>query len=929
MQFSYSPSTLWERLSEIATFLPSQGSILREGLFLPAAARLFRATESGDVGMNTKPLFTRTRLLGLSLVGLLSIGAVKLFAQDPQNQAYPDPGDQDQVQQQLSDGDIDYNGDPQQDPPSRVARLSYIDGSVSLQPGGQGDWGAATRNRPVTIGDKIWSDNNSKVELQAGQASIHVSSMTALSFLNLDDQTTQMRLAEGTINFRVREMREGDVYEVDTPNVAFTVTQAGAFRVEVNENGDGTRVTAIRGEGQVIAEGQTYTIHAGERGEFNGIDNVSYFVASAPAPDDFDRWSNDRDRRDDNSVSAKYVSREVPGYSDLDDNGTWSEEPDYGAVWYPNAVDVGWAPYSNGYWNYIGPWGWTWVDYSPWGFAPYHYGRWAYIGNRWGWCPGPYYARPIYGPAFVGFLGGSHWSLGFGFGGGFGGGVGWFPLGPRECYRPWYRTSNAYYRNVNIHNTFIRNTNVFNGRGNFNYAYARNSRAVTVASRSNFVGGHAINRGSIRVNDANLRGAQVTNRVNFQPTRQSYMGANASRGNVSRPSAAVQNRYVVARNMPSARAGNMPVRTFGNGNNGRGGFNGPAMGRAAQMNSAANNNRPGFANGGNGNRGNGNVPNNGGFRSDSNRPNFNQNGRSGNDGAQNRGQFNSSRGGFDNNQGGMTPRQRELANDKPQSHMRNAPDASNGRSWSAQGNTTDRGRAPSGFGSDARNNSPRDTSPNNSANRGSFNNRAGDNGSRNSNMIRGDRPSRANGANGNGGNRADGNNRSYNPPQRGADGYSSDRPNNSNGNNRTYNAPQRGAGGFSSDRPANNSNGNGRSYNPPQRSSGGVHDRPSSYNMGSMGGNRGYSQPSYGNRGSSQPNFAGRGSQPSFGGGGNRGNSQPRFSAPSAPSRSMGGGGGRPSGGGGGASRGSGGGGTRGGGGGGSPRGGGSSHGRH
>jgi hypothetical protein len=894
--------------------------------------------------MNSKPLFTKTRLLGLAIVALLSIGAMKLLAQDPQNPGYQDPGYQDQGQQ-LPDNDVSYNGDPQQDPPSRVARLSYIDGTVSFQPGGQGDWGAATRNRPVTIGDKIWSDNNSRAELQAGQASVHISSMTALSFLNLDEQTTQMRLAEGTINFRVREMREGDVYEVDTPNLAFTVTQAGAFRVEVNENGDGTRVTAIRGEGQVIANGQTYTIHTGERGEFNGTDNVSYFVASAPAPDDFDRWSNDRDHRDDNSISAKYVSRDVPGYSDLDDNGTWSEEPDYGAVWYPNVVDAGWAPYSYGYWNYIGPWGWTWVDYSPWGFAPYHYGRWAYIGSRWGWCPGPYYARPIYGPAFVGFLGGSHWGVGFSFGGGWGGGgIGWFPLGPRECYRPWYHTSNAYYRNVNIHNTYIRNTDVFNGRGNSNYAYARNARAVTVASRNNFVGGHAINRGAFRVNEANLRGAQVMNRANFAPTRQSYMGAATNRGNIARPSQAVQNRYVVARTTPGAAASHMPVRTFGNGNNslGRGGFNNdrPAMGRAAETNRAANNNRPSFANGGNVNRGNGNGPNNGGFRSDSNRPNFGQNNGGVNQGGQNRGQLNNGRG-FDNTQGGMTARQRELSQDKPQSHMRTAPDSGNGRngrSWSAQGNSTDRGRAPAGFGSDARNNSSRDNSMNDSPNRAQNRGSSGDR-SANANTIRNDRPSwvhGANGSNANGGNRPDGSNRTYSPPQRGSGGYASDRPNNSNGNNRSYTAPQRGSGDFSSDRPANSSNGNGRSYNPPQRSSGGVHDRQSSYNMG---GNRGYSQPNYGNRGYSQPNFGGRGSQPSFGGG-NRGNSQPRYSAPTAPSRSYsapsapsrsygGGGGGRPSGGGG-SPRSSGGGSSRGGGGGGgSPHGGGSSHGRH
>src|ERR1041385_124882 len=114
----------------------------------------------------------------------------------------------------------------------------------------------------------------------------------------------------------------------------------------------------------------------------------------------------------------------------------------------PSDVDIGGAPYSYGYWSYIGPWGWTWVGYEPWGFAPYHYGRWAFIGSRWGWCPGPYYARPIYGPAFVGFLGGG-FSVGFGFGGG----IGWFPLGPHEPFRPWYHTSAIYFRNVNFNNT--------------------------------------------------------------------------------------------------------------------------------------------------------------------------------------------------------------------------------------------------------------------------------------------------------------------------------------------------------------------------------------------------------------------------------------------------------------------------------------------
>src|SRR6266478_8626554 len=175
--------------------------------------------------------------------------------------------------------------DEEGDPPSRVARISYLDGNVSFQPSGTEDWSAAAKNRPVTVGDKLWTDQDSRAELQAGQASMHLGSMTALSFLNLDENITQVRIAEGAVNFRVREMCEGDLYEIDTPNAAFTVKEAGAFRVDVNENGDGTRITVIRGEGEVTAGGKTYEVRAGEQAELNGVDEPEYRTSSAPAPD--------------------------------------------------------------------------------------------------------------------------------------------------------------------------------------------------------------------------------------------------------------------------------------------------------------------------------------------------------------------------------------------------------------------------------------------------------------------------------------------------------------------------------------------------------------------------------------------------------------------------------------------------------------------
>src|SRR5437899_649114 len=343
--------------------------------------------------------------------------------------------------------------DEEKDPPTRVARNRYIDGSVTMQPGGQGDWGSAARNRPVTIGDKIWVDKDSRAELQAGTAAIHLGSMTALSFLNLDQGSTQMRLAEGSVNFRVSELRQGDLYEVDAPNLAFTVKEAGAFRVCVNEHGAAARVTVIRGEGEVTAGGKTYEVHPGERAEFNGTENIQYSIEKAPGPDGLDRWAAERDLKEDRSVSAKYVSRDMVGYDDLDDYGDWRDEPEYGHVWYPREVAVGWAPYSYGYWNWVGPWGWTWVDYSPWGFAPYHYGRWNYFGGRWGWCPGPIYGPPVYGPAFVGF-----------FGGGFGFGVGWLPLGFGVASFSWVRRGREFVSTIHARAPCTPMSNVVNTR---------------------------------------------------------------------------------------------------------------------------------------------------------------------------------------------------------------------------------------------------------------------------------------------------------------------------------------------------------------------------------------------------------------------------------------------------------------------------------
>ena len=658
-----------------------------------------------------KTTFSGKLRLGLllSLIGLLCFSAPK--ARAGQSDQAP-PVDQANQPNQVDTADQPASNDAN-DPPTRVARISYIDGSVSLQPGGVGDWGSAARNRPMTVGDKIWTDKDSRAELQTGVVSIHLGSMTALSFLNLDQNITQMRLAEGAINFRVKEIREGDTYEVDTPNLVFNITQAGAFRIDVNENGDNTGITVIRGAGQVTASGKTYDLAPGQRAVFNGTDDVqSEIVPHAPPPDGLDKWSNDRDLGEQNSVSQRYVPQDMPGTQDLDNNGTWSQDGDNGPVWYPSEVPSDWAPYSNGYWSYVGPWGWTWVDYAPWGFAPFHYGRWGYIGSRWGWYPGPRLGVSIYGPAFVGFLGG-----GFGFGGGFG--VGWFPLGFGEPFHPWFHCGNRFAERINVRNTFIRNVNVVHSTNNFNYAYAHNTHAVTATSRSGFTGGQAVNRGATHINESSLRGAQVTNNLGVSPSKQSAFGAANARGNVSRPPSSVENRSVMARTSPGAGASHIPVHTMNT--------NGLTPGRPGNFS------------------GNANSPNN----------------------------------------AGTTARQNQLSQNRPPSAVGN-----NTRSWNAQGNTTDRGQAPRGFGSST-------NSPSNNSNMSArANNRppwAGPGAAANAGNGRSYTPPQGNSAYGNRGYTPQ--SRSYSAPAP-SRSYSAPAPSRSySAPNRTYSAPSRSYGG--------------------------------------------------------------------------------------------------------------------------------------
>ena len=453
---------------------------------------------------------------------------------------------------------------PEQNPPGRAARLQYLSGSVSIQPHGTDEWVQGSVNRPLTIADNVWADKNSRAELNVGTGLIRINSETSLTLTNVSDNSVQLSLHQGTMNLHVRHLFNGEIYEVDTPNQAFTILKTGDYRFDVDPGADTTAITVWHGEGESTGQGPSVRVKSGKAVTFSEGDSLAHYTADAPRPDSFDDWCQVRNRREDESVSARYVSPDVVGSEDLDAYGTWRQTPQYGAVWVPTEAP-GWAPYSYGHWIWVSPWGWTWVDDAPWGYAPFHYGRWVSFGGYWGWAPGPYYggwSRGWYAPALVSWYGGPGWGVGVGFGGigfGYGGGFGWCALGFGEPFIPWYRTGWGYFRNVNIYNTRITNINIYHNGFRNGFANANGLQHVNMTARGGFT---AVNRGtlerglpvhqnSVRLTSNDVRSAPALGRVSANPTRSAMLGPSAGRPAAVAPSSALS-RPVVSHMAPPA-----------------------------------------------------------------------------------------------------------------------------------------------------------------------------------------------------------------------------------------------------------------------------------------------------------------------------------------------------------------------------------------
>lgn len=349
-----------------------------------------------------------------------------------------------------------------------LARTTYLVGDTVFNSPDSQDWAALSPNFTLREGDHLWAGDNSKMEVGfagGNYAWLNYDSELDMTKLESTDKgyTLQTGLPSGEASFMVRRPRVGVVFQVDAPNASVRAYGEARFRVSVLSDGS-SQVGVGDGSVEVESDKGITDLKPGEMAEVASDGEVN--ITSLPAQDDWDRWVDSRAHiyaRP--GRSARYLPANMDSYAyEFDQGGRWVDAPDYGNVWVPT-VALGWSPYSNGRWCWVGG-DYVWLPYDPW-YAPFHYGRWTWsVSIGWFWAP-PTTTVAYWSPGYVSWVSGPSY-------------VGWVPLAPGEVYYGY-----GYYgpHSVNVYKTKVVNvTNV--------YVNSRVNNGVVIVNKNNFVQGN-------------------------------------------------------------------------------------------------------------------------------------------------------------------------------------------------------------------------------------------------------------------------------------------------------------------------------------------------------------------------------------------------------------------------------------------------------
>lgn len=457
-------------------------------------------------------LTVRNPFLAAALV--LAATAMTARAQDANTNPPPPSGgyqigEPDDSVTDADSGDQDQSQDNQG--PVRLACFSYVHGDVIWRASDQDGWAPATDNLPIRQGADIYVATG-RAEIQFDDGSVvrlgH-RTMVTLDTLYSDSQGeyTILKLTEGlsTLNLRTQASQ----YQVDTPFAS--VTASGPANIRIGA-GDSVEVAVRDGSATVENGAGSFDMAAGSYDDIPDS-QTSGQVTGLPSPDGFDRWNDQREGNYQDAQTDSYLPPDIALVAgNLNGNGTWYDDPQYGWIWAPTVTDPGWRPYMHGHWVWVVPFGWTWVSDESWGWAPYHYGTWVQSSYGWAWVPGP--ATQYWCPGVVHFVtqngivawaplapeevrypatirigfGGGNWSAFFSIGGA----AYYYPSTSSYCEpHPWFNREVNRTTYIN-QTTIINNTTIFNNTTVVNNRFVpRNARlgATITATTTQFGGG--------------------------------------------------------------------------------------------------------------------------------------------------------------------------------------------------------------------------------------------------------------------------------------------------------------------------------------------------------------------------------------------------------------------------------------------------------
>jgi uncharacterized protein DUF6600/FecR-like protein len=368
---------------------------------------------------------------------------------------------------------------------ARVVRLSFVEGTVTVQRLGVSEWSTAPLNTPIQEGFKLSTaeDGFAEVEFENGSAArlgqTGLIEFEQLGLTSSGAQLNRMTLDQGYATFTIRAGPD-DVNEIRAGDATITVDPSSEARFRTDLQNDALRVEVFKGSVSVVSPEGSQQLDQDMVLEIQTGAEQAFVVNKGITKDAWDKWVDEREKALTASMSnpapglgPNGVNSVTYGWNDLNNYGNWAYIPGHGYGWYP-AAGAGWVPYSYGRWSLYPGFGWVWISSEPWGWLPYHYGEWIfYPGIGWVWIPddfsGWFGADVVWfeGPGWYGWYPQPVYSPPVNSGGNTGGLIVRGPRAPRGCQASGacgvIVSRNVVERGLPVNSASIIGSNVFKG----------------------------------------------------------------------------------------------------------------------------------------------------------------------------------------------------------------------------------------------------------------------------------------------------------------------------------------------------------------------------------------------------------------------------------------------------------------------------------